>query len=131
LGDSLRLPVIALVVWGLGLCVAVTILKDSWSFRISFEGDHLLMQDNLGITRLHYDNISEAKIIPAFGAGIALKDTSRWLGTFEGKPSNLQKLRKVSGFTKGAYGCEVCITKKRLDIGPEKFVQEVTARIRT
>jgi hypothetical protein len=90
-----------------------------------------LIRDNLGLTRVHYDNISEAKLIPLFGAGIALKDTDRWLDTFQGKPSSLQKLRKISGITKDACGCEVCIAKKRLDIGPEKFVREVGQRIRT
>ena len=77
---------------------------------------------------MRYDNIAEFKELPSFGVGIALKDRARWLESFEGKQSEFDKLCRITGFLKGIYGCDVCITKSRLDIGIQHFLALLNER---
>lgn len=122
------LPIIALAVWGGTVLLVGTVAWDHWEFRIEIHQEHLLLCDHLGTTIVRYDNIAETKQLPSFGAGIALKDRAKWLGSFEGKQSGFDKLCRITGFLKGTYGCDICITKSRLDIGAQKFLALLNER---
>jgi hypothetical protein len=127
LSVSLGLPMIALIIWALAIAVIGTVLLDHWNFRIELHDDYLLVCDRLGTTKVHYDNIERTEKVSS-GAGIALKDPARWIASFEGKQSGLEKLCKISGFLKGVYGCDLCIKPVRLDIGVEPFIALLNER---
>lgn len=122
------LPIIALAVWVIAVTLIGTMVWDHWRFRIEIHQQHLLLCDHLGTTTVRYDNIAEFKELPSFGVGIALKDRARWLESFEGKQSEFDKLCRITGFLKGIYGCDVCITKSRLDIGIQHFLALLNER---
>jgi hypothetical protein len=126
-GTSTGLPAIAITVWMLGIAIIVTVLLDHWNFQIHVLDDRLLICERLGKTTVFFDNIDHAGKV-RLGAGIALKDSAKWLETFEGKPSGLQKLCRTSGFLKGIYGCDICIKPIRLDIGVDEFLAMLNAR---
>ena len=122
------LPIIALAVWGGSVILIGTAAWDHWKFRTEIHQEHLLLCDHLGTTIVRYDNIAETKQVPSFGAGIALRDRAKWLESFEGKQSGFDKLCRITGFLKGVYGCDICITKSRLDIGVQNFLALVNER---
>jgi len=128
LGARTGLPIIALAVWVGTVVLVGTTVWDHWKFRIEFHLEHLLLCDHLGTTTVRYDNIAETKEVPSFGAGIALKNRSKWLESFEGKQSGFDKLCRITGFLKGVYGCDICITKSRLDIGVRRFLALLNER---
>lgn len=122
------LPTIALAVWGGTIILTGTVAWDHWTFRIEIHQEHLLLCDHLGTTTVRYDNIAETKQVPSFGAGIVLRDRAKWLESFEGKQSGFDKLCRIAGFLRGVYGCDICITKSRLDIGVQNFLALVNQR---
>ena len=129
LSDRWGLPVAMSFFAGAGLVIAVTTVKDSWNHRITFDRDHLRVEDALGTTRVRYDEMAEAKSIPLYGVGIKLKPDSHWLASFEGSPAAREKMAKLSAITQRAYGCEMGFEGKLLDVGVDRFLEELRSRL--
>ncbi|HEX2462323.1 MAG TPA: hypothetical protein VHJ58_19405 [Vicinamibacterales bacterium] len=47
-GDSLGLPVIAVVIVALGIWLAITLVRDSWGHRVVLDAKSLTINDSLG-----------------------------------------------------------------------------------
>jgi hypothetical protein len=113
-----------------GLVIAVVIVKDNWGHRIAFESEHLRIEDSLGAVCIRYDEIAEVRAIPFYGAGIKLKQEARWLATFKGTPAARQKKQSLSAATLRSYRCEIAFPSKCLDVGVDRFVEELRQRLR-
>jgi hypothetical protein len=129
LSDRAGLPVALLFFGIMGTVVAFVVVKDYWGHRIAFEADGLRIDDSLGTTRVPYDEVAEVKPIPMYGAGIRLKPGNRWLATFEGRPSDRRKKEKLSAIALGAYGCEITLPGRSMDIGVDRFVEALRRRL--
>jgi hypothetical protein len=112
-----------------GLVVAVTVARDYWRHRITFEDDRLRIDDAQGTTWVRYDEIAQVRRLRAYGAGLRLAPDARWLATFQGHASELAKKKRLSTIGLGAYGCEVTLPAKALDVGVDRFVEELRARV--
>lgn len=123
-------PVALMFFAAVGVVVAATSIKDRWGHQIAFEPDHLRIRDWLGMIRVRYDEIAEAKALPGHGVGIKLRDGAAWLDNFEGSPSSKRKKMDLSAITQRFYGCEIDFPSKTLDIGVGPFLEEINGRIR-
>jgi hypothetical protein len=129
LSDRAGVPVGWLFFAVVGLVVAVTVARDYWQHRIAFEDDRLRIDDAQGTTWVRYDQIAEVMRLRAYGVGLRLAPDARWLATFQGGASGLAKKQKISALGIGSYGCEVTLPTKALDIGADRFIEELKARI--
>ena len=130
LSDRWGFPVALSFFAVVGLVIAVILAKDDWNHRVTFERDHLRIEDALGTTRVGYDDIAEAKIIRMHGVGIKLKPGSHWLASFEGSQAAREKKAKLSAIIQRAYGCELSFSGKILDVGVDRFIEELRSRLR-
>jgi len=127
LGRTTGLPMVALAGIALGVLIAVVLLKDGWKHRVVLGERDLVIRNELGTSRVSYENIAAAREVPS-GAGITLKDPAAWMETFEGSASGRRKMAQLSALTTRAWGCEVAIAHKFLAVGPGQFVEQVRAR---
>jgi hypothetical protein len=123
LSATVGLPVAGLAVGLVGVLIAWMTTVDSWNFRARIGDTGLEIVEHLGRTRVQYSNIAALKVIPAYGAGIALNDKEEWLSSFAGRDSDRAKLDRISGVLAVQYGCEVAFVNKRLRCGSRKFLE--------
>ena len=126
--QALGIPLVPLGIGFIAIVISFLMISDNWFCRIDFNADHLLIHDQFGISKVYYNNIESTQLV-TYGAGIILKDPADWLNSFQGSLSRHAKLIKSSGFLKTAYGCDLCIKKICIDIGPERFLQLVNERL--
>ncbi len=129
LSGRAAVPVAWLFFAVLGLVVAVTLAWDHWRHRITFEDDRFRIDDAQGTTWVRYDEIAEVRRLRGYGVGLRLTPDARWLSTFQGRASGRAKKERISALGIGTYGCEVTVPTKALDIGVDRFVEELRARI--
>jgi len=129
LSQSTGIPLVPLGIVFIAAVVSFLMVADNWNCRIDFNSDHLLVRDQFGISKVYYDNIASTKVV-SYGAGIIMKDPALWLNSFQGSISRHAKLIKSSGFLKATYGCDLCIKKVCLDVGPERFLQLVNEHLK-
>jgi hypothetical protein len=128
LSASSGLPLAGIALGLVGLAIAVTMAIDSWSFKLVAGDTGIEIVERLGKTRVRYDNIEALTLIPAYGAGIALKDKNEWLNAFAGSASNRDKLARISAVLSGAYGCDIAFVNKRLQCGSKAFLDLLSAK---
>jgi hypothetical protein len=128
LAVSSGVPVAGIAVGFVGLAIAVTTAIDSWSFRIVAGDTGIELVERLGKTRARYTNIESLTLIPAYGAGIALKDRNEWLNGFVGRADNREKLVKISGVLSATYGCDIAFVNKRLKCGTQAFLDLLSSK---
>jgi hypothetical protein len=128
LSTTVGLPVAGTALGLVGLAIAITTAIDSWAFRIVASDTGLEIVERLGTTRVRYENIDSLKLIPAYGAGIALKDKDEWLNGFVGRVENRDKLAKISGVLSAAYDCDIAFVNKRLKCGSQAFLDLLSSK---
>ena len=123
LGTTMNLPLITLVIAAIGIVIAGTLLKDSWSHKIILYKNNLAIKNELGRFEIKYSDIEEVKYIPAFGVGIAMKDPEHWFTQIDASSCDVNKLRTISEVTNSAYGCDITILNKNLSVGSDAFIE--------
>lgn len=122
------LPVVGVAVFLVGLFVAAASALDHWSFVVRFTDTGLDIVDRLGTSHVRYDNVHALKGIPAYGAGIVLKDKNEWLDAFDGSAENRAKLEGISGVISTGFGCDIAFVNKRLGCGSKAFLEMLSAK---
>ena len=122
------LPIAGAAVVFAGLAIAVATIIDSWTFTIRLNETGLEIDERLGRSHVAYANILGLKLIPAYGAGIALKDKGEWLNGFAGSADNRAKVEQISGVVSAAYGCDIALVNKRLGCGSKAFLELLSSR---
>lgn len=128
LSQGIGLPVAGAALVLVGVSIAVASAIDSWAFSVRVDEDGLQIVDRLGTSHVRYSNIEALKLIPAYGAGIALKDKDEWLSGFVGSDGDRVKAAQISGVVSGAYGCDIAFVNKRLKCGSKAFLELVSAK---
>jgi hypothetical protein len=125
---AIGLPVAGTAIALVGVAIAVATIVDSWTFTIRLNETGLEIEERLGRSQVAYANILGLKLIPAYGAGIALKDKDEWLNGFTGTAGNRAKVEQISGVVSAAYGCDVLFVNKRLGCGSKAFLDHLSSR---
>ena len=126
--EATGLPVAGAAVVLAGVAIAVATIIDSWTFTIRLNDTGLEIEERLGRSQVAYANILGLKLIPAYGAGIALKDKDAWLNGFTGTEGNRARLEQISGVVSAAYGCDLAFVNKRLGCGSKAFLDHLSSR---
>jgi hypothetical protein len=122
LSATLGLPVGGAALGFVGFTIAIATAIDNWAFSVRVGETGLEIVERLGKTQIRYANIEALKLIPAYGAGIALKDKNEWLNAFAGSVSNREKLARISAVLAATYGCDIAFVNKRLKCGSQAFL---------
>lgn len=125
LAASLGVPLIALVVTALGLWLAITIARDSWTHRVVLGPTSLTIRDRVGSYTVPYSGIAIAKAIPLGGVVIAFRDREQWLSQTSGAT---EIRRQTSDVLRGTYGADVLISQKQLAIDAGEFIAMLQER---
>jgi hypothetical protein len=125
---TVGVPVVGLAIGLVGVAIAVATTIDSWSFRVRLNESGLEIVERTGRSQVRYSNIAGLKLIPAYGAGIALKDKDEWLNAFAGTPASRDKVARISGVLAATYGCEIAFVNKRLRCGSNAFLEMLSQK---
>jgi hypothetical protein len=118
-GESLGLPVIAIVVVAVGIWLAITLVRDSWEHRVVLGAESLTIDDSLGSYTVPYGNIDKVQSVPLGGVVIGFRDREQWLA----QTRDAAKMRRQSSdVLRGTYGADVLISKKQLALDAEEFI---------
>jgi hypothetical protein len=128
MSSATGLPVAGAAIVLAGVAIAVATIIDSWTFTIRLNETGLEIEERLGRSQVAYANILGLKLIPAYGAGIALKDKDEWLNGFTGSAANRTKIEQISGVVRAAYGCDIAFVNKRLGCGSKAFLDLLSLR---
>ena len=128
LAATVGLPVVGLAIGLIGVAIAVATTMDSWSFRVRLNESALEIVDRGARSQVRYSNIAGLKLIPAYGAGIALKDKDEWLSAFAGSTASRDKVERISGVLAATYGCEIAFVNKRLRCGSKAFLEMLSQK---
>ncbi len=126
LGSRLNLPLVFLLVMGIGVATAVVVLKESWNHQIALFADSIEIRDGLGTFKVAISDIELARAIPLGGIGIAFRRPERWLDSLS---RHRTKRRLMANTTRKAYQCDVLIARKNIDVSEELLLSQIQQRI--
>ncbi len=124
-------PLVLVVVAACALAIAVAVVKDSWSHRVELRDLDLQINTGSGVLTVPYSMVAVVRPLPAYGVGIGLRDPDAWLETLGANPGAPPRQRQISEVYRNAWGVDIAILQKNLDIDAGRFVellQERTSR---
>ena len=121
-------PLVFLVVAGIGVAIAVAIVKDSWSHRIDLRERDFQISSGQGRITLPYSAVAIVRPLPAYGVGIGLRDPDGWLAQISADSAAPPRQRQISEFFRSTWGVDIAILQKNLDMDAARVVELLQAR---
>ncbi len=124
--ETTGLPLIWLAVSGIAIAVAFVLARDSWNQTITLEPAGMRVTDHLGSYLLPYADVDAAKLVPAGGVVISVRDPEQWLASSSGDPA---VRRRTAGVINARYGGHIWFQNKHLSIGTARFIALLQERM--
>jgi hypothetical protein len=116
-------PLVFGVAAGLAAAVAAAILKDSWGHRVELREQDFQIRTGRGLLTVPYSAVAIVKPLPAYGVGIGLRDPDGWLDRTSADPAAPPQQRQISEVHRNAWGVDIAILQKNLEIDAARFVE--------
>ena len=128
LDDRVPVPLVFAVVAGVAAAIAVAVVKDSWSHLIELRDRDFLIDTGQGRLTVPYSAVAIVRPLPAYGVGIGLRDPDGWLEKVSADPAAPPRQRQISEVFRNAWGVDIAILQKNLDIDAKRVVELLQAR---
>ena len=128
LDDLFPIPLVFAAVAGVAVAVAVAVVKDSWSHRVELRDRDFQIDTGRGVLTVPYSSVAVVRALPAFGVGIGLRDPDGWLERISADPGAPPRQRQVSEVYRNAWGVDIAILQKNLDIDSKRLVELLQER---
>jgi hypothetical protein len=128
LDNLVPIPLIFAVVAGVAVAIAVAIVKDGWSHRVDLRARDFQIDTGRGVLTVPYASVAVVRPLPAYGAGIGLRDPDGWLEQVGADPAAPPRQRQISEVYRNAWGVDIAILQKNLDIDAKQFVELLQER---
>lgn len=122
------IPLIFAVVAGVAVAIAVAIVKDSWFHRVELRDREFHIDTGRGALTVPYSAVAVVRPLPAFGVGIGLRDPDGWLEQIGADTAAPPRQRQISEVYRNAWGVDIAILQKNLDIDAKRFVELLQER---
>lgn len=126
LGQTLGVPLIALVVTAVSLIVAVTWTRDGWVHSIVLEPDQMAVRDGVGRYRVPYSDIAEVKRVPLGGVAIKLQEPEIWMGRLS---ENRALRQRAAAVLRRGYDADLLIKDRDVSIGAAALMDLIKGRM--
>jgi predicted outer membrane lipoprotein len=128
LDNLVPIPLIFAVVAGVAVAIAFAIVKDSWSHRVELRDRDFQIDTGRGMLTVPYSSVAVVRALPAFGVGIGLRDPDGWLEQISSDPGAPPRQRQISEVYRNAWGVDIAILQKNLDIDAKRLVELLQER---
>ena len=128
LDDGVPIPLVFVVVAGVAVAIAVAVVKDSWSHRVELRDRDFEIDTGQGLLTVPYSAVAVVRPLPAYGVGIGLRDPDGWLEKVSADPAAPPRQRQISEVLRNAWGVDIAILQKNLDMDAKQFVELLQAR---
>jgi hypothetical protein len=128
LDNLVPVPLIFAVVAGVAVAIAVAIVKDSWSHRVDLRDRDFQIDTGRGVLTVPYSSVAIVRALPAYGVGIGLRDPDGWLEQISVDAAAPPRQRQVSEVLRNAWGVDIAILRKNLDMDAKRFVELLQER---
>lgn len=128
LDGELPIPLVLVVVTVVAAAIAIAGARDSWSHAVELRAQDIQIRSRRGSLTIPYSEIALVKTVPAYGAGIALRDPEAWLTRVVATPGSPPGQRQVSEVMRNAWGVDVGIEQKNLNVDAARFVEMLQER---
>jgi hypothetical protein len=123
-------PLVLVAVAGVAVAIAFALIKESWTHVVELRAQEVCIRTGQGTLTVPYSAIAMVKILPAYGVGIALREPDGWLERIAGTPGAPPAQRQISEMLRKAWGVDIGIVQKNLDVTAETFVEMLERRAR-
>jgi hypothetical protein len=128
LDDVVPIPVIFVALAGMAVAIAVAVVKDSWSHRVELRDREFHIDTGRGALTVPYSAVAVVRPLPAYGVGIGLRDPDGWLEQISADTAAPPRQRQISEVYRNAWGVDIAILQKNLDIDAKRLVELLQER---
>jgi hypothetical protein len=123
-------PLVLVALAGVAIAIAFVLIKESWTHVVELRAEEIYIRTGQGSLTVPYAAIAMVKILPAYGVGIALREPDAWLERIAATPGSPPAQRGISEVLRKAWGVDIGILKKNLDVDAQTFVDMLERRTR-
>ena len=128
LDNLMPIPLVFLVVAGIAVAIAVAVCGNDWSHRVELRERDFRIETGRGALTVPYSAVAVVRRLPAYGVGIGLRDPDGWLQSISADPGAPARQRQISEVFRNAWGVDIAILQKNLDMDAQRVVELLQER---